>query len=99
MLTITEKGDLLILTLSVKAGARHNRVVGEKDTTLSVEVTAPPVEGKANKAVCTLIARSLDVAPTRVAIVSGEKSRLKRVSISGVSRADIERLGGTSTRT
>ena len=99
MLKISEKGDALILTVSVKASAHHDRIVGEKDSSLAVEVTAPPVEGKANKAVLKLVARSLRVAPSRVTIVGGEKSRTKRIAVSCVSRGDIERLAsGDTTR-
>jgi uncharacterized protein (TIGR00251 family) len=97
MLKIGEKGDTLILTVSVKASARRERIAGEKDASLMLEVTAPPVEGKANRAVALLIARSLGVAPSRVTIVGGEKSKTKRVAVSGVSREALERLASVDT--
>jgi hypothetical protein len=55
-------------------------------------VAAPPVEGKANAAVIKLIAGSLDVAPSRVSIVSGHKSKKKRIAVSGVDPARVLRL-------
>ena len=100
MLKIAEKGDSLLFTVSVKASARQDRIVGERDSSLMVEVSAPPVEGKANRAVLKLIARRLNVAPSLVTIVGGEKSRTKRIAVSSVSRSDIERLAsGDTTRT
>lgn len=51
------------------------------DGTLKVRVTAPPVEGKANKAVIDLIAEVLDVPASSVEIVAGARSREKLISI------------------
>lgn len=94
MIDISEKGGAASFAVSVKISSGRSRIAGEQDGALRVEVNAPPVEGKANDAVVKLIARSLDVAPSRVSIVAGEKSKKKRISVSGVGRADVERLLG-----
>jgi len=60
-----------------------------RDGVLQAKVTAPPVDGKANKALCKLIAKRVGVAPSRVSVVRGEKSRDKVVRVEGV---DAERL-------
>jgi uncharacterized protein YggU (UPF0235/DUF167 family) len=58
-----------------------------------VRVTAPPVDGRANDALRRLIARRAGVAPSRVTLVRGEKSRDKTLSIEGVDAATLrERL-------
>jgi len=49
---------------------------------LGLRVRAAPVEGAANEAVCRLVAQALGVAPTRVCLVSGDKSRDKTVVVS-----------------
>lgn len=54
---------------------------------LQARVTAPPVDGKANRALCKLIAGRAGVAPSRVSIVRGEKSRDKLVLVEGVKEA------------
>jgi uncharacterized protein len=60
-----------------------------------VRVTAPPVDGRANEALRRLIARRAGVAPSRVTLVRGEKSRDKTLSIEGVDAATVrERLLG-----
>ena len=92
MIEISEKGGAVSFGISVKTSSGKTRIVGEENGILRVEVNAPPVEGKANAAVTKLIARSLDVAPSRVSIVAGEKSKKKRISVSGVDRASVERL-------
>jgi uncharacterized protein YggU (UPF0235/DUF167 family) len=58
-----------------------------------VRVTAPPVDGRANDALCRLIARRAGIAPSRVTLVRGEKSRDKTLSVEGVDAATLrERL-------
>jgi uncharacterized protein (TIGR00251 family) len=71
--------------------------VGERAGVLHVRVSAPPVEDKANKAVCKLIARSLGIARGRVAIVRGANSREKVVRIEGFSRAELTEWIGSVT--
>lgn len=59
-------------------------------------VTAPPVDGRANDALCRLVARAAGVPPTRVSVVRGERSRTKRLRVEGVEEAALRaRLAGT----
>ena len=72
--------------------AREQIAPGEGDGYV-VRVTAPPVDGRANDALCRLIARRAGVAPSRVTLVRGAKSREKTVSVEGVDAATLrERL-------
>jgi uncharacterized protein YggU (UPF0235/DUF167 family) len=52
-----------------------------------VRVTAPPVDGKANEALCRLIAKKAGVAPSRVTLVRGHTSREKTLDVEGVDIA------------
>ncbi len=54
---------------------------GEHGGALKVRLTAPPVEDRANEALCRLLAERLNVPISAVRIVAGEKSRTKRVAI------------------
>jgi len=51
------------------------------DGTWKVKVAAAPEKGKANRALCDFIAEKLGVPKTRVRIVAGETSQLKRIRI------------------
>jgi uncharacterized protein len=49
-----------------------------------IRVTAPPVDGKANDALCRLVAKAAGVAPSRVTVVRGHTSRDKVLEVAGV---------------
>ena len=74
--------------------AKRNEIEGERGGVLLVRVTAPPVEGKANTAVCELIASSAGVARGRVAVVRGAGTRDKVVRVAGVSERALRRSLG-----
>jgi uncharacterized protein YggU (UPF0235/DUF167 family) len=59
---------------------------------LLTRVRAAPEKGRANDALCTLLAAKLETSPSRVALASGAKSRLKQVMVSGDPEALIARL-------
>ena len=52
-----------------------------------MRVNAPPVDGRANDALCRLIAARAGVAPSRVSIVKGAKARDKLVRVEGLGAA------------
>ena len=79
------------LAVRVQARARRDEIVGERGGSLLVRVTAPPVEGKANAAVCKLLAKRLGLAPGKVAVVRGASSRDKVVEIDGIEAAELRR--------
>jgi hypothetical protein len=56
---------------------------------LKVRVAAPPVDGRANEATIGLLSTALGVASSRVVLVSGGQSRLKRFRIAGLSAAAV----------
>ena len=62
-------------------------MVGERAGAVVIRVTAPPVDGRANDALCRLIAKAANVAPSKVSIVRGHATRDKRVRVQGVGEA------------
>jgi len=62
-----------------------------EDGTLTVRVTAPPVDGRANAAVGALLAAALDLPAGAVRIVHGERGRDKLVRVTGLTPAEIRR--------
>jgi uncharacterized protein (TIGR00251 family) len=82
------------LAVRVQARARRNEIAGERAGSLLVRVTAPPVEGRANAAVCRLLAARLGLAPGRIAVVRGASSRDKLIDIDGIEAGELRRLLG-----
>jgi uncharacterized protein (TIGR00251 family) len=71
------------IAIRLQPRAKREEVVGERGEAIVVRVTAPPVDGKANAALCAFIARRVKVAPSRVAVVRGHTSRDKVVRVEG----------------
>ena len=69
--------------------AKRDEIVGERGGVLVVRVTAPPVEGRANDALCALIARRARVGRTHVEVVRGTSSCDKVVRVEGVTTAEL----------
>jgi uncharacterized protein (TIGR00251 family) len=74
----------VVLRVHVQPRAGRTGVVGRHGDALKVRVAAPPVDDRANAAVIALVAGLAGVAPSAVAVVSGGRSRSKRVRIEGV---------------
>jgi uncharacterized protein len=51
------------------------------DGTWKIKVAAAPEKGKANRALVDFLAQHLNVAKSRVHIMSGETSQLKRIRV------------------
>ena len=75
------------LNIRVIPRAPRTRIDGVRGSAILVRLAAPPVEGAANDALIAFLAETLDLPRRSVAIVSGEKSRDKRVEIEGMDRA------------
>lgn len=73
-------------TLSVRVLPRSSKdeIVGKQDDIYKIRLTAPAVEGKANKALIALLAKRLGLAKTHIRIVSGERARIKSIRIDGM---------------
>ena len=97
MIEIFERDGSVIFAVRVTPRASHNAIEGEYQGALKIRLTAPPVEGRANDALRRLLAANLNVPVSAVRIVGGEKNRNKRVSIVGVTRAQVVSLAGAAT--
>ena len=91
MLTIKEIANGVQFAVRVIPGASKNEVAGIQDGALKLKLTAPPVEGKANRACVDFLAGLLGVRRSALAITAGEKSRKKTVSVDGMSRGELEK--------
>jgi len=79
------------LHVRLQPRARRDEVVGERAGSIVIRVSAPPVDGKANAALCALVARAAGVARSRVSVVRGQTAREKLVRVEGVEPAALRR--------
>jgi uncharacterized protein len=78
------------IAVKVQPGSSRNRLVAKTGDEWKIALTAPPVEGRANRACTEFLARLLGVPRSAVAIVQGETSRRKRVQIDGMPSSEVE---------
>lgn len=81
MLQITRKKEGLLLKIAVVPRASRNQMAGLKGDALKIKLTAPPVDGAANKACLQFLAKTLKVPKSTLTIQSGESSRTKLILI------------------
>lgn len=79
----------MIVHVRVIPRARKSQFGGERNGAIVVRLAAPPVDNAANEALVTFLSESLGVTRNRVTIVSGERSRDKRVDITGITREQL----------
>ncbi len=89
-----ETPDGLVFAVRVQPRASRNEVAGLQGDALKVRLTAPPVEGEANRALVAFLAEVCGVRRADVELLSGETSRDKRVRIRGLKLADWQRIAG-----
>ena len=95
--SVTPHGVLLRVHLQPRAA--HDRVVGLHGEALKIALTAPPVENAANAALLAFLAALLQVPHASVSLMSGAKSREKRVLVSTTNPQHVaQRLESTLLR-
>jgi uncharacterized protein len=92
VIEISERDGSFVFAVRVIPRASRDAIEGEHQGALKVRLTAPPIEDRANDALRRLLAARLNVPVSAVRIVGGEKNRNKRVSVVGVTRAQVVSL-------
>lgn len=75
-------GDALVLSLKVQPRAKRDEFVEPCGDAYKVRITAPPLEGKANRQLIAFLADSFGVARSQVTLENGDLSRHKRFRIT-----------------
>ena len=96
MIEIYEREGAITFAVRVTPRASRDAIGGEHQGALKVRLMAPPIEDRANDALRRLLAASLNVPVSAVRIVGGEKNRNKRVSVVGVTHAQVASLAAAA---
>ena len=73
-----------LLAVRVQPRAKRDEIVGERAGAVVIRISAPPVDGKGNAALCRLVAERAGVARSAVAVVRGEAARDKTLRVEGL---------------
>src|SRR6202158_2588367 len=86
MLDAQEREGAVTFPVRVQPRASRDEIAGEMGGALKVRLRAPPGEDPANEALVESLAQLLKTPRSAVRILSGERSRTKRIEIRGVTR-------------
>jgi uncharacterized protein (TIGR00251 family) len=92
MLDIQERDGIATFSVRVQPKASKDEIAGEMGGALRVRLMAPAVENRANEALLDLLAQLLKTPKSAVRILSGGRSRMKRIEIRGVTEQQIRAL-------
>ncbi len=90
MAWIRETSEGVLISLLIQPRASKNEITGLQGDSLKVRLTAPPVEGAANKMCVAFLAKCLGTSKSTLEIVSGQSSRQKQVLVRGGGLGDIK---------
>jgi uncharacterized protein (TIGR00251 family) len=82
----------VIFTVRVQPRSSKDEIAGEMDGALKIRLRAPAVEDRANRALIRYLAQTLNTSNAAVRILSGERSRTKRIEVRGVTADQVHRL-------
>jgi uncharacterized protein (TIGR00251 family) len=96
MFAVTEKTEGLVIKVFVQPKASKNMITGLYGDALKIKLTAPPVEGAANRMCLKYLAKCLKIPPASLEILSGQSSRTKRILLhyenDNVSESEKKRI-------
>ncbi len=81
----TDRNGQCLLNIYVQPKASKNKIVGLHGEELKVATTAPPVDGKANKAIIAFLAKFFGLSKSTITLIRGQHSRHKQLSLAGIT--------------
>ena len=82
----------VVFVVRIQPRASKDEIAGEMAGALKIRLQTPAVEGRANQALIEYLAQLLKTPRSAVRILSGDRSRTKRLEIRGITRRQIEEL-------
>lgn len=92
MVETQERDGAVIFSVRVQPRASKDEIAGEMGGALKIRLRAPAVEDRANEALIDFLAELLKTSRSTVSILGGERSRVKRIEIRGVTRQQVLNL-------
>jgi uncharacterized protein len=87
---LSSNGSNVILAVRLQPRASRTEIRDIANNELRISVKAPPVDGQANEALENFLAKNLRLPRSAVAVVKGKSARSKRISIAGLTCAQVQ---------
>lgn len=81
-----ESNDGIVICIKLVPNSSHNKVVDYTDEYVRIKISSPPIENKANKELVLFLSDILNVNKSKIKLVAGDKSKLKKVLITNIKR-------------
>ena len=78
---ISETKEGTIINIKLVPNSSVNKIVDYTDEFIRIKISAPPIENKANKELVSFASEILKINKSKIKIISGEKSKLKKLLI------------------
>ena len=91
-----KKGDFFmnesftILETRITPKGSKNEIIGWREDTLIIKTTSPPIDGAANESIIKIISKQIGIKKSDVSIISGNKSRDKKIKIENITIDEIK---------
>ena len=92
MFKITKTNTGATFRVRIQPRASKNEIVEMQEDALKVRISAPPVKGKANRALIGFLAKELGVKKSEIEIASGQTSKIKTIHIVGEGTEKLREL-------
>ena len=89
LLVLASREGSVVFTVRVQPRASRDEIAGVMDGALKVRLQAPALEDRANVALCEYLAGLLKTPKSAVRILNGDRSRIKRIEIHGVTEQQV----------
>ena len=87
-LKIKSRKDGIQFSAIIQPRSSKNKICGLHGESLKIQLTSPPVDGEANKMCVKLLAKILNISPSRVVIISGHTGRNKIIRVEGINTSE-----------
>lgn len=92
MIPLRREADGVSFEVAVQPRSSRAAIEGEREGALRIRLTAPPVDGAANKQCVELLAKALHVPKSALEIVSGSSSKRKRIKLLREDHSVLEKF-------
>lgn len=92
MIDIKTLNDGVIFSVKVIPGSSKSALSSVDEGILKIKLNSPPVDGRANSECISLLAKTFHVPKSSISILSGERSKQKRIQILGDTKKIVLKL-------